>query len=79
MCVSERTAYTVRAVRWEHGWELHLKGVGYEGVTQAHQLKSAERMARDYIALDLEVPSDGFDLEIVADVGSPTTRPRRAP
>lgn len=65
-----RETYTVRAKRWEHGWELHVSGpADYEGVTQAHGLKSAERMARDYIALDLEVPEDSFDVTIVPEVG----------
>ena len=33
--------YSVRAKRWEHGWELHIEGVG---VTQSHGLKDAEMM-----------------------------------
>lgn len=61
-----REAYTVRAKRWQNGWELHIDGLG---VTQAHGLKSAERMARDYIALDLEIPADSFDVNIVPEVG----------
>lgn len=65
-----RNTYTVHAKRWEHGWELAIAGpAGYEGASQAHGLKSAERMARDYIALDLEVPEDSFDVEIVPEVG----------
>lgn len=65
-----RETYTVRAKRWEHGWELHIAGPDdYEGVTQSHGLKSAERMARDYIALDLEVPESSFDVDIVPEVG----------
>jgi hypothetical protein len=39
--------YEVRAVRWEHGWELHIDGVG---VTQARSLASAERQVLDYAA-----------------------------
>lgn len=42
-------SYTVRAVRWEHGWELHIDGVG---VTQSRRLTQAERMVRDYLRLD---------------------------
>lgn len=38
--------YEVRAKRWEHGWELHIDGVG---VTQSRTLDGAERMVRDYI------------------------------
>lgn len=43
------TTYNVRAVRWEHGWELHIDDVG---VTQSHGLNDAERMVRDYLRLD---------------------------
>jgi hypothetical protein len=42
--------YVVRAVRWEHGWELHIDGVG---VTQSHGLRDAKRMVRDYLRLDV--------------------------
>lgn len=41
--------YTVRAKRWDGGWELHIDGVG---VTQALSLAGAERMVRDYLRLD---------------------------
>ena len=46
-------AYTVRAIRWEHGWELHVDDVG---VTQCATLDQADRQVRDYIctALDLD-------------------------
>ena len=65
-----RETYTVHAKRWQHGWELHISGPDdYDGVSQSHGLKSAERMARDYIALDLEIPDDSFDVEIVPEVG----------
>jgi ribosomal protein S9 len=40
------TTHNVRAVRWEHGWELHIVDVG---VTQSRTLEGAERMIRDYI------------------------------
>lgn len=42
----QMTTYTVTAKRWEHGWELHIDGVG---VTQSRTLDSADRMVRDYI------------------------------
>lgn len=41
------TTYTVRAVRWQHGWELHIDG---EGVTQSRTLADADQMVRDYVA-----------------------------
>lgn len=40
--------YKVDAKRWEHGWELHVDGVG---VTQSKSLHSARRVAREYISL----------------------------
>jgi DNA-directed RNA polymerase specialized sigma24 family protein len=64
--------YTVRARRWDHGWELHISGPDdYQGTTQSRGLMSAERMARDYIALDLEVAPDTFTVDIVPEVGGP--------
>ena len=50
--------YSVRAKRWEHGWELHIDGLG---VTQSDDLDEVETMVRDYISLDLGVPPDSFD------------------
>lgn len=40
--------YRVAAKRWDHGWELHIDGVG---VTQTRSLALAVRDARDYIEL----------------------------
>ncbi|MFD0560132.1 hypothetical protein ACFQ3B_24195 [Stackebrandtia endophytica] len=36
----------VRTVRWAHGWELHISGVG---VTQCDTLSHAAAMVRDYL------------------------------
>ncbi len=58
--------YDVLAKRWRRGWELHISGVG---VTQSRSLADAEAMARDYIALDLEVPENSFDVRITPEVG----------
>ena len=44
------TDILVRATPWAHGWELDIIGVG---VTQARNLREAEAMVRDYLALDL--------------------------
>lgn len=55
------TTYTVRPKRWDHGYELHIEGLG---VTQADDLSEAEAVSRDFIALDLDVPEDSFDVEI---------------
>jgi hypothetical protein len=40
------STYTVRARRWEHGWELHIDGVG---VTQSRDLDGAEQTVRAYL------------------------------
>lgn len=49
------SGYTVTARRWAHGWELHITDpAGTEaGVTQSRTLATADRMVRDYLALDL--------------------------
>lgn len=57
--------YQVDAKRWTHGWELEIDGVG---VTQSHGLADAEMMVRDFIALDLDVPPDSFEVTITAHV-----------
>lgn len=60
-----KDTYTVNTNRWEHGWELHIVGPGnYTGASQTHRLKSAEKMARDYIAHDREIAPDSFDVVI---------------
>lgn len=59
--------YEVVAKKWRRGWELHIAGVG---VTQSRNLAGAEEMARDYIALDLDVPGDSFDVRITPEVGN---------
>jgi len=56
-----KTVYDVTAKRWSGGWELHIDGVG---VTQSRTLDDAPAMARDYIALDLDVPEDSFDVVV---------------
>lgn len=59
-------SHTVHARRWEHGWELHVEGVG---VTQAHKLSGAEEMSRSYIAMMIGVDPDSFDIQLVVEVG----------
>lgn len=70
------SGYTVRAVRWDGGWELYiLDGGGQEvGVTQSHSLGDAERMVRDYLAISgagdagfaLEFDIGGLETEVAA-------------
>lgn len=53
--------FHVRAVRWEHGFELHIAGLG---VTQSAGLADAGWVARDFIARILDVPLDSFGVFI---------------
>jgi 1,6-anhydro-N-acetylmuramate kinase len=56
--------YTVDAKRWEHGWELHVEGVGV-GVTQSKSLHSAASVARAYISLAEDISDEStIDVEI---------------
>jgi hypothetical protein len=64
--VAVRATYNVVAKRWLHGWELHIEGLG---VTQSRNLADAEAMARDYVALDLDVAEDSFDVSVTPEVG----------
>lgn len=63
--------YRTTARRWEHGWELHVRGVG---VTQVRTLDRAVRQACDLIetmkgstvdeaAIDLVLELDGLEEE----------------
>lgn len=58
--------YNVRAKRWEHGWELHIDGVG---VTQSRTLWDAEMMAHDLISRRKGVPADSFGITITPEIG----------
>lgn len=58
--------YEVLARRWAKGWELHIDGVG---VTQSRTLTYAEDMVRDYIALDLGIEPDSFEVRITPEIG----------
>jgi hypothetical protein len=69
------STYTVHAKRWTHGWELHIEDAdGNEvGVTQSRTLGDAERMVRDYLALDLDANPDSFDVVIRPELDTETT------
>jgi hypothetical protein len=59
--------YMVEARRWEHGWELHVDGVG---VTQTKSLHSAPRVAREYISLVENINDEStIDVEIRPEIG----------
>ena len=67
--------YDVRARRWEHGWELHIDGVG---VTQSRTLWDAEMMARDLISRRLGVPADSFAVAVTPEIGGSLDEKTRA-
>lgn len=60
------STYTARAVRWEHGWEIHVDRVG---VTQCRRLADAERMARDLVATMLGGESEDYIVTVRPDLG----------
>lgn len=66
------TTYKAKAVRWKHGWELHVDGVG---VTQVRTLSTAEQQVRDLVETMLDV--DASDARIDVDVDGVQERVRR--
>jgi CRP-like cAMP-binding protein len=58
--------YDVRAKRWEHGWELHIDGVG---VTQSRSLWDADMMARDLISRRTGSEPAAFGVAITPEIG----------
>jgi hypothetical protein len=69
------TTYAVRAKRWEHGWELHIEGVG---VTQSRTLWDADKMARDLISRREELDPGTFDVMITPEIGGGLDEETRA-
>ena len=69
------TTYHVRAKRWEHGWELHIEGVG---VTQSRTLWDAEEMARDLINRREQLPGDAFTVTVTPEIGGGLDEESRA-
>ena len=67
--------YDVSAKRWEHGWELHIVGVG---VTQSRTLWDAEEMARDLISRREDLPADAFTVTITPQIGDGIDEETRA-
>jgi len=67
--------YQVRAKRWEHGWELHIDGVG---VTQSRTLWDAEEMARDLVGRREDLPEDAFTVTITPEIGGGLDEETRA-
>ena len=67
--------YHARAKRWEHGWELHIEGVG---VTQSRTLWDAEEMARDLISRREELSGDAFTVTVTPEIGGGLDEESRA-
>ncbi len=60
------SAYTVQAVKWEHGWELHVQDVG---VTQCRTLAAAAQQVRDFVATMLDVDADDAEVHLSVAIG----------
>ncbi len=58
------TTYKAKAVRWKHGWELHVDGVG---VTQVRTLAAAEQQVRDLVETMLDVDASDANVEVDVD------------
>ena len=57
---------TAHARRWQHGWELHVEGVG---VTQVRTLEYAKRQVCDLVETLTEARPDEGAVNLVLDVG----------
>jgi len=55
-----------RAKHWEHGWEIHVEGVG---VTQVRLLEQAKSQACDLIETLLERRVSESEIELDAQIG----------
>jgi hypothetical protein len=62
-----KAIYDVIAKRWNKGWELHILNVG---VTQAHNLRDAREMARDFIAMNLAIAPELVFVDIKPELGA---------
>jgi len=60
------SGYNVRAVKWEHGWELHVDDLG---VTQCRTLATAVRQVRDFIATMLDTDADDAEVHLSVALG----------
>ena len=63
--------YRATAIRWEHGWELHVDGVG---VTQCVTLDRADRQVRDLVCTMLDLQECDGDVVVVHDIDGLTPR-----
>jgi len=60
------SAYNVQAVKWEHGWELHVENVG---VTQCRTLATAVQQVRDFVATMGDIDADDAKVRLSVAIG----------
>lgn len=66
----DRETYRVKATRAGGWWDLEVPAVS-GAHSQCRRLDQAEGMAREAIALFLDVPEDSFDVEVQASLDLP--------
>lgn len=59
------SVYTVRAVKWDGGWELHIDG---EGETQVRTLEKADQQVRNYLETVHEADFSGAEVNVLPDL-----------
>ncbi|MBC7593211.1 MAG: antitoxin HicB [Kineosporiaceae bacterium] len=59
------TTYTVRAVKWSGGWELHIGDIG---VTQVRTLDKAAAQVRDYLETLHDKDMEGVEIVVVPEL-----------
>src|SRR5215471_13764705 len=64
--VENMTTYTARCRRSGRWWAIEIPEVSGGIYSQARRLDGVAAMARDAIALTLDVPPASFDVEVVA-------------
>jgi predicted RNase H-like HicB family nuclease len=57
--------YRVQVAREGKWWMVAVPEI--DGLTQARRLSEAERMAKDYIAVTLNIPRDSFDVNVTVE------------
>jgi DNA-directed RNA polymerase specialized sigma subunit len=63
----QRKTYTARAQREGKWWAISVKGLP-GALSQVRRLDQAEAMAREVIALVLDVPEDSFDVVVAPEL-----------
>ncbi|MBN9610115.1 MAG: hypothetical protein BGO26_02525 [Actinobacteria bacterium 69-20] len=69
------STYNVAARRWEHGWELHVGGIG---VTQSATLVDAEQTVRNFLATWFDRDECTDEITIVPELGGLEVEARHA-